>query len=162
MFWQGGFTFYAAVVVPIGQQVLGSHLQQGFITRQVTDGLNLSGAIALVVFAWDILAATQEPQRRHLARWGLWLGMALALGILVWLHEYLDEMLDLEAETLRLALAKAFRRGHRWYLWVSTIQWAFSLAYAVLTLLAWRTQDGMACKGSFEQGEGGRIKTSCC
>ena len=32
-FWQGGFTFYAAVVVPVGQQVLHSHLRQGFVTQ---------------------------------------------------------------------------------------------------------------------------------
>ena len=40
-FWQGGFTFYAAVVVPVGQQVLHSHLRQGFVTQQVTNYLNL-------------------------------------------------------------------------------------------------------------------------
>src|SRR2546428_9021513 len=62
MFWQGGFTFYAAVVVPVGQQVLGSDLEQGFITRQVTQWLNVAGAVALVPLAWDVLAA--ERRRR--------------------------------------------------------------------------------------------------
>jgi hypothetical protein len=38
-FWQGGFTFYASVVVPIGQEVFGP-LRQGFLTRQVTVYLN--------------------------------------------------------------------------------------------------------------------------
>src|SRR5437899_2231150 len=46
MFWQGGFTFYAAVVVPIGQEELGSHESQGFITRGVTNYQNRAGAIA--------------------------------------------------------------------------------------------------------------------
>ena len=35
-FWQGGFTFYAGVVVPVGTDVLGSSLKQGFVTRRVT------------------------------------------------------------------------------------------------------------------------------
>ena len=62
MFWLGGFTFYASVVVPVGQRELGSHLEQGFITRQVTNYLNLSGAVALVVLAWDV-AASRESSR---------------------------------------------------------------------------------------------------
>ena len=60
-FWQGGFTFYAAVVVPVGQEVFG-HLRQGFITRQVTVYLNLAGAVALLVLVWDLVAA-RDPSR---------------------------------------------------------------------------------------------------
>ena len=41
MFWQGGFTFYAAVVIKVGQDVLGSHRRQGFVTRRVAQYLNL-------------------------------------------------------------------------------------------------------------------------
>ena len=47
MFWQGGFTFYAAVVVPIGTAQLGGATEQGFITRHVAWYLNLVGAVAL-------------------------------------------------------------------------------------------------------------------
>ena len=43
-FWQGGFTFYAAVVVPVGTEVLGSSMEQGSITRRVTVYLNMAGA----------------------------------------------------------------------------------------------------------------------
>src|SRR5438128_2634153 len=32
--WLGGFTFYGAVVIPMGEQVLGSHRPVGFITQQ--------------------------------------------------------------------------------------------------------------------------------
>src|SRR5271156_6553534 len=53
MFWLGGFTFYASVVVPVGADVLGSHLRQGMITRHVAWYMNLSGIAALAVFAWD-------------------------------------------------------------------------------------------------------------
>lgn len=136
-FWLGGFTFYASVVVPVGQQVLGSHLRQGLITQQVTHFLNLSGALALLVFAWDNLAA-QNSQRR-LARWLTWLGMAALLPVLMWLHQRLDLQFDSQRGEVRDALA--FYGDHRWYLWLSAGQWAFGLAYVVLTLLAWRAED---------------------
>ena len=46
MFWLGGFTFYASIVVPIGTRVLGnSSRRQGFITREVTRQLNEQGRL---------------------------------------------------------------------------------------------------------------------
>ena len=139
MFWQGGFTFYAAVVVPVGQEELGSHLQQGFITRQVTNYLNLSGAAALVLLAWDASVSKDRSRARHWARWTAWTGMVVTLAALVWLHQQLEQLLNLELR--ELASPKAFRAGHRWYLWLSTIQWAFGLVYALLALQAWRAED---------------------
>jgi hypothetical protein len=56
MFWQGGFTFYGGVVVPVGSDVLGSEREQGFITRSVTNYLNLAGTVALAVWGWDLTA----------------------------------------------------------------------------------------------------------
>ena len=35
MFWQGGFMFYCSVVITVGAQVLGSELEQGFVTQAV-------------------------------------------------------------------------------------------------------------------------------
>jgi hypothetical protein len=139
MFWQGGFTFYAAVVVPVGQEELGSHLQQGFITRQVTNYLNLSGATALVVLALDVSVSRDRSRARRWARWAAWTGMVVTLLALVWLHQQLEQLLNIELR--ELANPKAFRAGHRWYLWLSTIQWAFALVYAVLALQAWRAED---------------------
>src|SRR5439155_5028550 len=89
MFWQGGFTFYAAVVVPVGQQELGSHLQQGFITRQVTNYLNLAGAVALILLGWDVAATRDKSATRRWARWVAWMGMIITLLALVWLHQHL-------------------------------------------------------------------------
>src|SRR5438876_5279219 len=100
MFWQGGFTFYAAVVVPVGQEELGSHLQQGFITRQVTNYLNLSGAIALLVLAWDVAAANDPSRPRRTARWATWTGMVLILFALAWLHQHLDQLLNVDLREL--------------------------------------------------------------
>jgi hypothetical protein len=137
MFWQGGFLFYASVVVPIGQAQL-THLRQGFITREVTDYLNLAGAVALLPLAWD-LAVSPDRSARRAARWGLWLSLALTVAVLAWLHLRLDDLLDLENRLIDDR--GAFRTLHRVYLWTSTVQWAFGLVYLWLTLCGWRLED---------------------
>jgi hypothetical protein len=142
MFWLGGFTFYAAVVVPVGQDVLGSHRKQGFITREVTNYLNLSGAIALLPLAWDVVGGTDSSRWRRQVRWLGWLGLLFTLGWLVWLHGQLESLLDLESRTI--LDGSSFRTDHRVYLWVSTVQWAFGLGYTALTLQAWRAEDRVA------------------
>jgi hypothetical protein len=142
MFWQGGFTFYAAVVVPVGQEVLGSHFKQGRITRRVTVYLNLSGAIALVPLAWDVAAARERSAWRRRLRWLCVAGMAVGLGLLYWLHPRLDELIDLDVGYV--SDRGAFRTGHSWYLWISTVQWGLGLVYALLMLYAWRDEDRAA------------------
>jgi hypothetical protein len=141
MFWQGGFVFYAAVVVPVGQRVLETHTRQGFITREVTYYLNLSGAAALVLLAWDAVAGAGAPWQRRL-RWVAVIGMAVALVWLVWGRERLDALLDVDTQTI-LSHSR-FRHEHRIYLWVSTVQWALGVLYTVLTLAAWREEDRRA------------------
>jgi hypothetical protein len=137
MFWQGGFTFYASVVVPLASAELG-HLQQGFITRHVAWYLNLAGAVALVVLAWDAEATGGRRWLRR-GRWLTWTGMAAALALLVWLHPRMaGQMIDDELGIMDRA---AFRAMHRVYLWTCTVQWGFALAYAGLTLAAWRSAD---------------------
>jgi hypothetical protein len=149
MFWQGGFTFYAAVVVPVGQEVLGSHSDQGFITRQVTRYLNLAGGVALILFAGDV-ALTRDPSRpRRLRRYLMVAGMLLALAALGWLHPQLDQLLDPQA--WRILDRGQFRIGHRWYLWISTGQWLCAVAYLIETLKAWQAED-VAGKRSAEAG----------
>ena len=137
-FWQGGFTFYAAVVVPIGQEVVGKETQP-FITRQVAQWINISGAAALVILALDLAAAAREARWAHLVRWLSWLGMAAALVALVWLYPYIDRHLNTEVQ--EIFQRKEMRPWHRAYLWVSTVQWGFGLLYVGLTLRAWREAD---------------------
>ncbi|PWT85883.1 MAG: hypothetical protein C5B58_02350 [Acidobacteria bacterium] len=139
MFWQGGFTFYAAVVVPVGQHVLKSHMKQGFITREVTNYLNLAGLVALAPLTWDVPTTRDSSSRRRCARYACLALMALFWIVLVTLHRYLDGQLDLELRTFRNQ--ELFDRGHRWYLWISTFQWAAALVYIGLTLAAWRAAD---------------------
>lgn len=144
-FWQGGFTFYASVVVPLGQEVFGP-LRQGFLTRQVTVYLNLAGAVALLVLLWDLLAVREPSKWRRRSRWLLWAGMLLMLVWLFPLHEQLDELLVVKGRIVRDA--DLFRMRHRLYLWISTVQWAWALLYLGTTLAAWRQADrgGMEVK----------------
>jgi hypothetical protein len=138
MFWQGGFTFYAAVVVPIGQQLLHPPLSQGVITRRVTDYLNLAGAVALVPLLWDTVVSGERSAWRRRLRSLSWAGLAVTLGLLAWLHVRLDAMLD---EVSQPVDAAAFHAVHRVYLWTQTGQWVLALVYTVLALVAWRAED---------------------
>jgi hypothetical protein len=140
MFWQGGFTFYGAVVVPIGSDILGSHFMQGLITRSVTTYLNLAGVVALFLWGLDIaLAPTTGPNgsKVRFASWGL---LALTLGLQAWLHVLLDAVIDPEEFTI--IDPTRFHYLHSAYLIASTIQWASSIVLAALTLWAWRDVDG--------------------
>jgi hypothetical protein len=139
MFWTGGFTFYAAVVVPVGAEVLGSHREQGYITRHVSNYMNLSGAVALPLFALDT-ASTRDPSRwRRRIRWLSCLGMTLTLLALAWLHPQLDTLLG-QAEVSNFNVV-TFRPLHRTYLWTSTAQWGFAVLYTASAIGAWRAED---------------------
>lgn len=142
-FWQGGFTFYASVVVPVAQQSLG-HRRQGFITRQVTVSLNITGAAALVVLLGDVLVAGDAARWRRRSRWVLWSGMLLTLIWLFSLHGQLDELLVTRGRFIRDP--DLFHARHRLYLWISTLQWACALLYLLLTLVGWRAEDRCAAE----------------
>jgi hypothetical protein len=141
MFWQGGFVFYASIVVPIGTEVLGGPTEQGFITRRVTNRLNVAGAMCLVPLAWDALVAADPCVWRRRLRLAVCVGMIAALGVLMWLHPRMDALLR-ETDYERTVLDRqTFRMMHRGYLWVSTVQWALAVGYGALTLWAWRRAD---------------------
>ncbi len=123
-FWQGGFTFYAAVVVHVGRHV--DKQFQSEVTTSVTNYLNIAGAIALVFLAWDLFPVDLATWRQttRIVMWSIMLAM---LGALIWLH---------------FELTREFTRPmHVAYLWTSTVQWGAGLAYLALTVLAWRAQD---------------------
>jgi hypothetical protein len=138
MYWQGGFTFYAAVVVPTGTEVLGSSAEQGRVTRLVARSINLSGVAALAIFAWDVLA-THSGRIPRWGRWLCWFGMAIALAGLLLMYPHLDRMFL--PDEVRFTDRPAFRYWHRVYLWTITVQWGFAVLFAVLTLAAWRAAD---------------------
>jgi hypothetical protein len=150
MFWQGGFMFYGAIVVPVGSEVLGSHLTQGFITRAVTNYLNLAGAVALAVWCWDVAAERTSTRRRRRLRWLVWSLLVVLLGVLAWLHLRLDEFLD--TDSFRVLDQSGYHRLHERYLLISTVQWAGAIFLAALTILAWREADVVHPHGA-ETGE---------
>ena len=133
IFWQGGFTFYAGVVVPVGRATIGA--EQSIVTRRVTVFLNLAGAVALLLFAWDVYATS--PRRNW--RGAAWCAMTLVLPLLIWLHGRMDAVLD--ADTGSIQDHRVFFPLHRWYLWLSTAQWAFAVAFTFLSLCAWKEVD---------------------
>jgi hypothetical protein len=139
--WFGGFGFYASIVVPIGTEVLGSSLNQGMITRQVTVWINVFSGIALAMmflescFSWKRLS--KELRSTQLA---LCLLMGVALLVLVYLHPMLDSMIDVpEVEVTDEA---RFYPLHRVYLWVSTIQWAAAWVWLLVLMMGWRKMAG--------------------
>lgn len=141
-FWQGGFLFYTAEVVPIGAAVLGSSTHQGFITRVVALRMNQVGIVALSLFALDLWISRDRSSRRRWSRAIAWIGIAVSLALLFFLHPRLDSLLDHTA--IRVDDYDNFYPLHRLYLWTSTIQWFFGLAYLVLTLAAWREDDAIS------------------
>ena len=142
LFWQGGFTFYSAVVIHVGSDVLGSHLDQGFVTRSVTNYLNLAGTVALVVWAWDIASSRDASAWRRWLRAALWVLLLASLGVLAWWHVRLDDLLDVASHSI--LDPTRFRTLHSWYLHISTIQWAASLGLLAVTVAAWRGEDQRA------------------
>lgn len=140
LLWQGGFLFYAAVVIPVGADVLGSWAQ-GTVTRHVTDRMNLIGAAALLILAWDQWANAAPGGRRW--RWVLWAVMAAGLGGLVVLHPTIAAYVDGSA-TEAVKDYQSFYLWHRAYLCVATAQWVAGLAYVVVTLRAWTARPAIA------------------
>ena len=135
LFWHGGATFYAAVAIPVGLSVLDSPAHQTFVTQAVTNWLNLAGAVAVVVFAWDLLAGGDACTARRRCRWAAWLGTAATLALMAWLHPQLDALMD--RQCLVILDRAALRPLHHAYLGVSGVQWLCATAYAFLTLHAW-------------------------
>src|SRR5437868_13356779 len=117
-FWMGGFTFYALVVIPIGNHLLGS-IEQGLVTQQVTGWMNLAGVAALAILL--------PGARQSRSRGGAWLVMATTLAVLFCLHPRLDALID---GSQRIVTDDTrFYRWHQAYLAVVTVQWCAAIVY---------------------------------
>ncbi|MBM3982319.1 MAG: hypothetical protein FJ304_19035 [Planctomycetes bacterium] len=127
LLWQGGFVFYAAVVVPVGTHLLGA-ASQGAVTARVTVALNALGVAALAALALDLRAGGGR------ARWACWGFATLCHTLLFALHAALRARLG-------DATSPAFYELHRAYLLASTVQWLAVAVLTALTLRAWRAAD---------------------
>lgn len=135
MFWQGGFTFYSAVVVPTGSDVLGSPTQ-ALVTRPVTNWLNIAGAVSLLVWFWESATGADPSRPRRRWRGALLSLLFISLAMLVWMHTQLDNLIERQLDG-----TENFYNVHRWYLIISTIQWLAAGILLVLTLIAWQGAD---------------------
>jgi hypothetical protein len=145
LLWQGGFLFYAAVVVPLGTEVLNSAFAQGLVTQQVTNALNLIGLAWHLAFAWDVLAADDPSRRRRWWRAGLGGGSLLVLVALALVHRRMDTLL-VDQVIVGDDGFPPFRRWHITYLWLSTAHWVLGLATAALTLAAWHAESARVAR----------------
>lgn len=134
MLWQGGFLFYAGVVVPTGTEVLGS-FTQGRVTRHVTDAMNLIGLFTLVFLAWDHWQSNglQSGQR---SRWIIWSILVVSLAALFVIHPRIESLVDFAPDG-HIANYPAFYLWHRVYLYIATAQWVAGLVYVAVTLRSW-------------------------
>ena len=112
MAWQGGFFFYAAVVVPIGTDVLGYH----------------------VLLGWCLMA--ERGTRFWRLRVGIGVVSAGLLVALFVLHPILDSFLDPVSQLVDRP--KVFYQWHNAYLWISTVQWVLAVVQAWLIVGVWQ------------------------
>ncbi|MEP6859203.1 MAG: hypothetical protein ABJE66_01185 [Deltaproteobacteria bacterium] len=139
--WWGGFTFYAAVVVPTGQRVLGSATAQGFVTQPVSNWINIIGAVVIAGSCWNMVSARRNaslPVRRALVI--SWAVLAIAEVVLVVLHPRIDAMLDTTTRSIAVDRS-VFYAMHRGYLLVATAQWLAATVHAVAVGYAWSRTD---------------------
>jgi hypothetical protein len=115
-FWLGGLTFYAGVVVPIANRVVGSD-QQGLVTQQATNYLNGIGVGVLAVLLGHALIVRSRALLVVVAL------MSAAQVALFLIHGQLDAMLDSSAVD-----AGDFYAIHRRYLIVTAGHWLAGLA----------------------------------
>ena len=127
----GGFTFYAAVVIPISSDVFDA-TSQGFVTQKVTHVINIASGMTLLLLIWDGIALRRSRTRKINRVYGVLLVVyTVCVVSLVALHPRLDAMID--PGSMSVDEPDRFYVHHQIYLWLSTIQWAvtFGLIWVV-------------------------------
>jgi hypothetical protein len=126
--WWGGFTFYAAFVIPTGQKILGSHVQMGFISQQVTTQINFAALIACVLLFLNEFIRNEWKfnQIKLLDKICLILMLAIVI-FLFFFHPYLVALLDFQ--NIKVIDEPHFYFLHRIYLILSSILWLLGIIY---------------------------------
>lgn len=139
LFWQGGFLFYSAFVVPAGGQVIGAQ-GQGIITARVTDSLNAAGVVGVAILAIELGLTRDTNAIRTERRWWTWGVILVCQFLLLYIHLVLDAFMDEERK--RIIVRAAFYPVHQMYLWTSIVQWVACVLLTWWTLRAWKAEDG--------------------
>ena len=145
LFWLGGFSFYMAVVIPTGSEVVGTRTQ-GFITQQVTHYINLFCLIATVGMLVDWVQCFLRSRRESnevistliCGVCAILIGACLA--ILYPLHIQLDELIDPDENLVYDEVL--FYGKHRIYLWISTLQFVMGWVWLFARLWIWNRRSG--------------------
>ncbi len=140
LFWQGGFLFYTAVVIPVAGRVLEGKLHlRAQITGEATKWLNGVGVAVLALLLWDVASSVDASARRNRGRGGSWAVLFITLAALFALHYWMDR-LD-PPDGAGPSDRSAFAVAHTLYVAVALVQSVAALVYLGLALSAWRAED---------------------
>lgn len=123
--WWGGFTFYAAWVIPTAHNVLGDKVVTGMITQQVSHILNGLNAL----FILSTLPPIFKKKILILIKYEviiLSIGTICLIGLLI-LHPFLDSFIKTDMQSL--TDKTIFYNYHRAYLIISTANWICGLVW---------------------------------
>ena len=136
----GGFTFYAAFVVPTGGRVLAP-TTQGFVTREVVPWLNYFALATAVLFVVEIFLRRKSANRISAFYFFPAAIIFVCFGVLVYIYPQMNALLD--DEQMAVLDAEKFYGLHRVYLWASTFQWLSLVAtgWAISANRKYRTEN---------------------
>jgi hypothetical protein len=118
-FWWGAFTFYAGIVIPVGMKVLGSHIEMGFITQQVSIYINVFTLIIFLFYASCF--KNDKVKLNNLVEEIVVISLIGFQLLLFLLHHYQTNLLDFKNH--KIINRDNFYLLHRIYLIVETLIW---------------------------------------
>ncbi len=132
--WFGGFTFYAALVVPVANSILPDTVQFGFVTQKVTHGINALHGAFLVVATWEIVTQYRKSNRKmrwlNLLALSVFISAAALIGLLL-IRVRLDAMMTGTTFQINETKGESFYGTHAIYLNLSTVAWLAGIAQLI-------------------------------
>ena len=131
--WISITVFYGAVVIPTAHDVMGSHREIGFVTRQITSSLNALGSAVTVILLVECIVSWRRRSRGKRIALSVSGGVILTAQIvLILLRAVLDGFLD--AETMTISNPDRFGFLHERYLNLTTVLVLAATAHVTLLL----------------------------
>ncbi len=132
--WFGGFTFYAALVVPVANSIMPDAVPFGFVTQKVTHGINALHGAFLIVATWEIVSqyrlVNQRKWQLHLLALAI-IVSAAALVCLLLIRLRLDAMMNGTTFEINEPEGGSFYGTHAMYLNLSTLTWLLGIAQLI-------------------------------